>query len=117
VYFSLVCALISLPTLPFIWVTPTPVQWAALITIGFFGGIGHFLLTESYRFSSASVIAPFDYTTLFWVLILGYVFFGEVPDTLVYLGAAIIAGAGLFVIWRERQLGLRRTPEIEKPTP
>jgi hypothetical protein len=48
-------------------------------------------------------------------LLLGYWLFGELPDTLVYVGDSIVAGAGLFVIWRERQLGLQRAREAEGP--
>ncbi len=47
--------------------------------------------------------------------LLGYWLFGELPDKLVYLGAAIVTGAGLFVIWRERQLGLQRARAAEGP--
>ena len=63
----------------------------------------------SYRWAPASLIAPFDYTSMLWAFVLGYLVFGEVPTVFVFLGAAIIAGAGLFVIWRERRLGLART--------
>ena len=42
--------------------------------------------------------------------------FGEVPTIYVYVGSAIVAGSGLFVIWRERQLGLRRVRESEGPS-
>jgi drug/metabolite transporter (DMT)-like permease len=59
------------------------------------------------------VVAPFDYTSMLWALLLGYWLFGKLPDTLVYVGAAIVAAAGLFVIWRERQLGLQRAREAE----
>jgi drug/metabolite transporter (DMT)-like permease len=52
---------------------------------------------------------------MLWALLLGYWLFGELPDTLVYFGAAIVAAAGLFVIWRERQLGLRRLRAAEGP--
>ena len=52
---------------------------------------------------------------MLWALLLGFAVFGEVPGPLVYLGAAIIAGAGLFVIWRERQLGLQRVRAAEGP--
>ncbi|MGC1705566.1 MAG: hypothetical protein WA764_14065 [Pseudolabrys sp.] len=45
---------------------------------------------------------------MLWALLLGYWLFGELLEKLVYLGAAIVTGAGLFVIWRERQLGLQR---------
>jgi hypothetical protein len=41
--------------------------------------------------------------------------FGELPSALVYLGGSIVAGAGLFVIWRERKLGLQRAREAEAP--
>ena len=114
-YFSLFSALLAVPTLPFAWDPPTPIQWAALISIGLLGGVSHLLLTESYRFAPASVVAPFDYTQLLWVFLFGYFAFGEVPTIHVLIGAGIIVLAGLYVIWRERQLGLRRAPEVEGP--
>jgi drug/metabolite transporter (DMT)-like permease len=107
-YFSLVCALAGLLTLPFAWHQPTGKELAALIAIGMIGGFSHILLTESYRLAPTSVVAPFDYTSIFWAFVLGYAMFGEVPSALVFVGAAIIALAGLFVIWRERQLGIER---------
>jgi len=61
------------------------------------------------------VIAPFDYSSMLWAFILGYAMFGEIPTVYVFVGAAIVAGAGLFVIWRERQLRLRRIREAEGP--
>ena len=114
-YFSLICALAGLATWPFGWATPSAGQFAALIALGVLGGLAHILLTESYRHAPASVIAPFDYTTMVWAFVLGYALFDEVPTKYVFIGATIIAGAGLFVIWRERQLGLRRIREAEGP--
>jgi len=107
-YFSLFCALGGLITLPFGWIVPNLPQLVALILLGVFGGLSHILLTESYRYAPASLVAPLDYTALLWAFILGYWFFGELPTATVYVGAAIVAGSGLFVIWRERQLGLER---------
>jgi drug/metabolite transporter (DMT)-like permease len=112
-YFSVICALSGLVTLPFGWIMPTAAELAALATIGFLGGMGHILLTESYRYASASVVAPFDYTSMIWALLLGYVMFGEVPTAMIVLGSAIIAGAGLFVIWREHQLALAHKTAAE----
>jgi drug/metabolite transporter (DMT)-like permease len=111
-YFSLFCALAGLATLPFAWVTPDPTQLAALIATGVIGGLSHIFLTESYRNAPQSVVAPFGYSTMLWALIFGYVFLGEVPTLLVMVGAAIVAAAGLFVVFRERQLGKR---EIDVP--
>ena len=107
-YFSLFCALGGLLTLPFGWIVPSLPQLGALVALGVFGGLSHILLTESYRYAPASLVAPLDYTALLWAFILGYWFFDELPTTTVYVGAAIVAGSGLFVIWRERQLGLER---------
>jgi len=114
-YFSFICALAGLATLPFGWIMPTPTQLAALIALGVFGGLAHILLTESYRYAAASVIAPFDYTAMVWAFLLGYVFFNEVPTLPVYVGSGIVAAAGLFVIFRERYLGLRRARDAEGP--
>ena len=109
-YFSLICALAGLCTAPFGWVMPTQTELAALIGTGICGGLGHIVLTESYRWAPASLVAPFDYTAMLWALILGYLAFGELPTALVFLGAAIIVAAGLFVVWRESRLGSGRRP-------
>lgn len=112
-YFSLICAIAGAVTLPFAWYSPTTSELAGLIAMGFLGGVAHIFLTESYRRASASVVAPFDYTAMLWALLLGWWLFGELPAPLVYVGGLIVAAAGLFVIWRERQLGLERPVEPE----
>lgn len=114
-YFSVATAVAGAVTLPFAWHTPTLRELAMLIAMGVCGGIGHIFLTESYRFAAASVVAPFDYTAMLWALIFGYAMFDELPGALVYVGAAIVAAAGLFVIWRERKIGVKRAPEAEGP--
>ena len=117
-YFSLICTIAGAATLPFAWHTPNLFELAILVTLGILGGLAHIFLTESYRFAPASVIAPFDYTSMLWALLLGYWMFGEVPTALVFVGAAIVIAAGLFVLWRERTQKLRyeRVPE-EPPAP
>jgi len=107
-YFSLICAIGGALTLPFAWHSPTPWEVGGLVSLGLLGGLAHIFLTESYRYAAASVVAPFDYTAMLWALLLGYYVFGELPQPLVYVGAAIVVGAGLFVIFRERQLGVKR---------
>ena len=107
-YFSVICALAGLATLPFGWIAPTGVQLVALISTGLIGGLSHIFLTESYRHAPQSVVAPFNYSTMIWAVIFGYIFLGEVPTMLVLIGAAIVAAAGLFVVYRERQLGKRQ---------
>jgi drug/metabolite transporter (DMT)-like permease len=112
-YFSLICAIAGLATWPFGWHSPDALQLAALIGTGILGGLAHILLTESYRHAPASLVAPFGYSTMLWAFVFGYLLFGEIPVPLVFAGAAIIAAAGLFVLFRERQLGLRRPHEVE----
>ncbi len=107
-YFSLICAIAGLVTWPFGWIAPTGPEFLVLACIGFLGGMGHILLTESYRYAAASVVAPFDYTSMIWALLLGYAMFGETPTVMIVIGSTIIAAAGLFVIWRERQLAMMR---------
>jgi drug/metabolite transporter (DMT)-like permease len=110
-YFSIVSALSGLLTLPWGWVTPSVGAALLMVAMGFLGGIGQMLITESYRYAPASVLAPFAYAGMIYSIVIGYVLFGEVPGTMVLVGGAIVIAAGLFVFWRERRLGLDRTEE------
>ena len=84
------------------WITPDRAHWTALVASGIFGGLGQILMTRSYMLADASIIACFDYMSMIWVLILGVAFLGEFPSAVVLTGAAIVAAAGLLVIWSEK---------------
>ena len=104
-HFQLICAVISGLTLLFAWVTPTGEQLVLLVLIGVLGGIGQLLMTTSYRHATASTLANFDYAAMIWAVLLGWLFFSEVPAAEVFGGASIVVASGLFIVWRERQLG------------
>ena len=93
------------------WITPDARQSFYLILAGIMGGFGQIFLTESYRRASASVVAPFDYTGMIFALAWGYFLFADIPDNLVVIGAIIVSCAGIYVIWRERQLGIDRAKQ------
>jgi drug/metabolite transporter (DMT)-like permease len=114
-YFSLICAIAGLATWPFGWQPMSFMEFVMLAMIGVIGGLSHLVLTESYRFAPASVVAPFDYTAMIWAFLLGYFVFGELPTNYVYAGGAVVIACGLFILWRERVVGVRRPPEELAP--
>ncbi|HEY4773198.1 MAG TPA: DMT family transporter [Xanthobacteraceae bacterium] len=114
-YFSLICMIAGLATLPLGWLAASPFELAMLAMIGILGGLSHILLTESYRYAPASVVAPFDYTAMIWAFLLGYAVFGELPSPYVHVGGVVVVACGLFVIWREHRAGRPRTSVIEGP--
>jgi drug/metabolite transporter (DMT)-like permease len=116
-YFSLTASVLSLVTLPFGWVWPTGTEAAILVGAGLLGGIGQILLTSSYREADASVVAPFDYASMLFALLIGYFVFAEVPTWPMLGGAALIVTAGILIIWRERKLGLERSRQRKAMTP
>ncbi len=115
--FQLLASVGGLLTLPWGWLWPSPGDALALLGVGVFGGIAQILLTDSYRHAPAAVVAPFSYTAMIWAVVLGYFLFDELPGPVVLLGAAIVIAAGLFVIFRERALGINRQKEKEAQTP
>ncbi len=116
-YFSLTATALSLVTVPFGWVWPTPGETAILVGAGLLGGVGQILLTSSYREADASLVAPFDYASMIFALGIGYFVFAEVPTWPMLAGAALIVTAGILIIWRERQLGLERARQRKAMTP
>ena len=108
-YFSLLITVLSLFTLPFGWVIPSFEATAMLITAGVIGGIGQICLTAAYRHAPASVVAPFDYTSMLLALALAYFWFSEIPTLWTITGAAVIITSGVVILWREQRLGRNRT--------
>ena len=107
-YFSVTASVLALFTLPFGWVMPDLQTFGLLVLAGLIGGVAQILITSAYRFGSASMLAPYDYTSMLFAILLGYIFFAELPTMMMLAGAALVISAGALVIWRERQLGMER---------
>jgi drug/metabolite transporter (DMT)-like permease len=101
-YAALVGAVLTTPFIPFVWQTPEGVAWLPVALVGTFGAMGHYLLVSAHQHAPAPILAPFWYTQIVPMLILGYLVFGDVPDALTMTGAAIVLASGLYVWWRER---------------
>jgi len=108
-YFSITSMTLSLMSVPFGWVWPTGAELVFMVGAGLVGGAGQILLTSSYRFADASVLAPFTYVSMIWALLIGYFAFDEVPTAIMLAGAALIILSGVAIVLRERQLGHSRT--------
>lgn len=91
--------LIALPG----WLPVRQVDVGWLVAMGVTGALGQMLITEAFRCAPISVVAPFEYSTLFWGVLLDLVLWGELPPPVVFAGAAVIVGSGLYIIRREQK--------------
>lgn len=107
-YFSSMASFFAAMTAFFGWAPLDLYNAGILIGAGVLGGIGQILMTECYRHASVSTIAPFDYTSIIFGIVLGFILFGDIPGGQMLVGTAIVASAGIFIIYREHQLGLQR---------
>lgn len=108
-YFSVTASVLALLTAPFGWVVPSAGTLGLLIAAGLIGGVAQILITSSYRFGAVSMLAPYDYTSMLFAIILGYFLFDELPTAVMLAGSGLVICAGVLVIWRERQLGVERS--------
>jgi drug/metabolite transporter (DMT)-like permease len=91
------------------WQSPTSWEAARTFGAGLFLIVGYLTSVMAMRHGDIGLVAPFRYTSLLWAIALGYLAFGNLPDLWTLIGAAIVIGAGLFTLWRERQLRRRKT--------
>ena len=103
-YVSLVGSLAAVPIAPIDWVTPGLGQWSLLVLMGIFATSGHFMLAQAHRMAPAPVLAPFLYSQIIWMTVIGYLVFGDVPDALTIAGGSIVVASGLYVFYREQQV-------------
>ncbi|WP_395176109.1 DMT family transporter [Roseibium alexandrii] len=95
-------ALLSALTLPFVWVPVRSEDLWIFLTNAVFGTAGITMITQAFRLAPASVVAPLDYTALLWAVLLGWLFWNEIPDWATYVGAAVIVASGIFIVLREQ---------------
>jgi drug/metabolite transporter (DMT)-like permease len=101
-FFMTTCALAGAVTMLWDRTALTPAQTGWLILCGLLGGVGQICMTFSYRYAEPSLLAPFDYVSMVWAVLLGYFVLAEVPQAMVMAGAGVVIAAGLFIVWRER---------------
>jgi drug/metabolite transporter (DMT)-like permease len=111
-YSSIVGVCILCALVPFVWVAPSWHDILFGILIGLTSTLGQWIVVLAFRYADASVLAPFSYTQLLWVSILGFVIFGELPDIWTVTGAVFIVGSGLYTAHRER---IRRSQLLALP--
>jgi drug/metabolite transporter (DMT)-like permease len=105
-YSAIVGIAILSALIPLVWVAPSWHDILFGILIGVASTAGQWIVVLAFRYADASVLAPFSYTQLLWVSILGFLVFGEVPDIWTVTGAIFVVASGLYTAHRER---LRRS--------
>jgi drug/metabolite transporter (DMT)-like permease len=107
-YSGLAGILLVTPLVPFVWSLPgSALVWTMMVVVGAFGALGHWLLILAHARAPAPVLSPFIYTQIVWMIALGFVVFGDLPDRWTLVGAAVVIGSGLYLLYRER---VRRAP-------
>jgi len=104
-YSSVVGSFGILLILPFVWKTPSSLTDLALFcSLGVLGALTHYLIALALGFAPANIVTPFQYVQLIGSVGVGYVLFNTWPDLMTWLGAAIVAGAGLSIGWTQARL-------------
>jgi drug/metabolite transporter (DMT)-like permease len=87
---------------PFTWVALEWRDTLLLALLGVTAMIAHMLINRSLKLAPASVVVPYQYSTIFWAIILGFIFFGDVPSAAMLTGAGIIIAAGIYIFFHEQ---------------
>jgi drug/metabolite transporter (DMT)-like permease len=103
-YFTVLCAVIGLCTLPFGWVMPTTKDLFLFIIMGLCGSVANLLLTQSYRLAEASLVTPIKYLSLVYAIMFGFIIWEEVPKPLMIAGALLVILSSLIIFIREKKL-------------
>ena len=84
----------------FVWQPLSVAEGLLFVTIGGLGLVAHLCLIKAYETAEASLLAPFNYAKIIWIVLLAVVFFGEIPSASTLTGSAVIIASGLYVFSR-----------------
>jgi drug/metabolite transporter (DMT)-like permease len=99
---------------PIGWIAPSALDFGLMLVLGVVAMTAFACMNRSLKLAPASVVVPYQYTMIVWAVVFGWLVFGDVPDAFTLTGAAIIIGAGLYILWRE-QIVTRREPVVAAP--
>jgi drug/metabolite transporter (DMT)-like permease len=117
-YSGLVGSVLMSLTLPFIWVRPQSLIHALLfVVIGIIGGLSHLILIKAYDYAPASSLAPFSYTQLIWVTVMGYLVFDQFPDRWSLIGIAVIMASGIYIATHQQLSERQLRAELRESAP
>jgi RarD protein len=117
-YSGLVGSVMMSFVLPFVWVWPHSLYHAFLfIVIGIIGGLSHLILIKAYDYAPASRLAPFSYTQLIWVTVMGYLVFDHFPDHWSLIGIAVIMASGIYIATHQQLSERQQRAELRETTP
>lgn len=102
-------------TWPFGWPTPTLADAGLMMLLGPLALLGHALMNRSLSLSPAAVVVPFQYTSILWATLLGWLVWGHSPTLQVAIGGTLIVGAGLYILYRENALSRRLGDSLVEP--
>lgn len=108
---SLLMTLFTLAALPFVWTTPTPVEFLLLVLVGLIGGVAQVMLTEAYASAQVSALGPYSYTSILWAVAIGWLVFADAPGWTTFAGSALIVASGLYILHRELKRAAQRRTE------
>jgi drug/metabolite transporter (DMT)-like permease len=97
------------PLLPWFWKAPSgALGWGLMAGLGAFGAVGHAMFIKAHQLAPASTLAPFGYTQLLWMIVSGYLVFGDWPPATTFVGAGLVIACGLFLLFYERASALKK---------
>ena len=88
-------------SLPFAFVMPTWTHAGIMLANGLANGIGQYWWTRALHLAPTSAVAPYQYLSMVWAIILGFAIWGDIPTIGLMIGAAIVIASGLFLLWHE----------------
>lgn len=110
-YFALQSSIFTGLPMPWVWQTPGWTDFLMLAGGGICAGMGQYFVTRAYQYAPAAIVSPFDYATIVWAVLFGFVFWNELPGLHIVIGSAIVILAGLFILYYEGKKGKGALPD------
>jgi len=103
-YFFVIGTVVTGAAMPFVAVTPTLNEIPLLLGVGLSGAAAQWLLSVAYKNAPAAVVTVFNYTSIIWATLFGWMIWDEWPLPAVFMGASVVIASNILIIWRESHL-------------